>query len=173
MTLILKQLFAFIKLLNSDVGSNQIAAGIAAGLVLGFSPILSLQTLVVFTTVFVFRVQIGAAFLAAFFFKFTAYLLDPVCEPIGAAILEASSLQATFTSLYNMPLVPLTRFNNSVVMGSAAVSFALVIPTFFIAKFLIAKYREKILARFHRTKAWKAVKATAFYKWYATYEQYR
>ncbi|MFH0934944.1 MAG: hypothetical protein V1879_07035 [Pseudomonadota bacterium] len=48
MTLLLKQLFALIRLLNSDTGSNQIAAGVACGLILGFAPMLSLQALLVF-----------------------------------------------------------------------------------------------------------------------------
>ena len=38
MTLLLKQLFAFLKVLNSDTGENQVAAGIACGLILGFAP---------------------------------------------------------------------------------------------------------------------------------------
>jgi len=78
MTLLLKQLFAFLKMLNSETGHNQIAAGIAAGFILGMSPMLSLQTFLVFLIIFFFRIQAGAAFLAAFFFAFIAYVLDPI-----------------------------------------------------------------------------------------------
>jgi uncharacterized protein (TIGR03546 family) len=65
MTLLLKQLYSFFQLLNSDTGTNQLASGLALGLVLGFSPFLSLQTLIVFIIVFFFRVQLGAGFLSA------------------------------------------------------------------------------------------------------------
>jgi hypothetical protein len=41
---------------------------------------------------------------------------------------------------------------------------------FFVARVLVIKYREKIVQRYQQTKFWKAVKATAFYKWYATYD---
>lgn len=170
MTLLLKQIFAFFKLLNSDTGTNQLAAGLAMGLVLGFSPILSLQTLIAFVIIFFFRVQIGAAFVAAFFFKFTAFLLDPVCDQLGRAVLEAESLRPVFVSLYNMPLVPLTRFNNSIVMGSGVIAFVLAIPAFFIFKALIIKYRATVVARFRETKIWKAWAGTTLYKWYSTYD---
>src|SRR5262245_9338226 len=121
MTLILKQLFNFIKLLNSETGTNQIAAGIACGLILGLTPAFSLQTILVLMLIFFFRIQAGAAFLTAAVFKVPAYLLDGVFDGVGRSVLEAEPLRPLFTSLYNMPLVPFTRFNNSVVMGSGVV----------------------------------------------------
>ena len=170
MTIILKQIFALLKMLNSETGTNQIASGVAAGFVLGMSPTLSLQTLLIFLLILVFRIQAGAAFLAAFFFKFVAYILDPVFADIGAMVLEMGSLRDLFTTLYNMPIVPLTRFNNSIVMGSGIVSILLMPIMFFGSKFLIGKYREQIVQRYQSTKFWKLVKATSFYKWYASYD---
>lgn len=171
MTLLLKQLFAFFKLLNSDTGTNQLASGLAVGVVLGFSPFLSLQTFLVLILVFFFRIQMGAAFLSAFFFKFVAFLLDPASDHLGRLVLEAEPLRSTFVSLYNLPIVPLTRFNNSIVMGSGLIGFLLVIPSFFVFRALIEKYRQTVLAKFKDTKFWKALSATSFYKWYAKYEE--
>lgn len=171
MTFLLKQIFSFIRLLNSDTGSNQIASGVACGLILGFAPALSLQTALVMTLLFFFRIQIGAAFLSAFFFAFVAWILDPLHHAIGQAILENESLRPLFTTMYNMPIIPLTRFNNSIVMGSAALSLLMAIPVFFLARLLTHKYREIVVARLESTKAWKVIKATAFYKWYAKYQE--
>lgn len=171
MTFILKQIFNFLKLLNSDKGTNQIAAGIACGLILGFAPAFSLQTVLVIFILFFFRIQIGAATLAAFAFSFIAWILDPVHHLVGTKILETESLKPLFTQMYNMPLVPLTRFYNSIVMGSAAVSIVLALPVFFISKILIAKYRETVVARFKETKFFKALKATTFYNWYSKYDE--
>lgn len=170
MTLLLKQLFGFLKLLNSETGQNQIAAGIAAGFVLGMTPMMSLQTFLVFMVIFFFRVQAGAAFLAAFFFKFAAWLLDPVFHSVGSSILEQDSLQGLFTTMYNIPLLPLTRFNNSIVMGSGVVAIVLSPVVFFVSRMLIIKYRATVVARIKETKAWKAVQATSLYKWYYTYD---
>ncbi len=169
MTLLLKQLFAFFKLLNSDTGTNQLAAGLSCGFILGFAPFLSLQTLLVFSLVFFFRVQLGAAFLSAFFFKFAAYLFDPVSDLIGRNVLETESLHPLFVKMYNMPILPLTRFNNSIVMGSLVVSILLCPVLFFIFKALILKYRVTVVDRFKHTKLWKAFAATKLYNWYSKY----
>ena len=171
MTLLLKQIFAFFKLLNSETGTNQLAAGLACGLILGFSPVLSLQAFVVLFLIFFFRIQMGAAFLSAFFFKFVAFLFDPVADILGRAVLEAPSLRPLFVTMYNMPLVPLTRFNNSIIMGSGLVGLILVIPAFFIFKTLVIKYRQTVVARFKGTKIWKAFAATKFYNWYNKYTE--
>ncbi len=170
MSLILQQIFNFFKLLNSETGHNQIAAGIAFGLVLGLSPTLSLQTFFVFLIIFLFRVQAGAAFLSAFFFKFVGYALDPIADPIGRRVLEQPGLRPLFIELYNMPLVPLTRFNNSIVMGSGVLALALFPVMFVLCRLLILKYRTTIVARLKGTKLWKAFAATAFYKWFNTYQ---
>ena len=171
MGFILKQVFAFLKLLNSDTGTNQIAAGIACGFILGMTPSLSLQSLLVFLIIFFFRVQAGAAFLAAFFFKFIAYALDPVFHSIGSQVLELTSLQPLFTTLYNMPIVPLTRFNNSIVMGSGVVTILLSPVIYVVSLIVVRKYRVHIVARIKSTKFWKAIQATSLYKWYYKYDE--
>jgi uncharacterized protein (TIGR03546 family) len=173
MGLILKQLFAFIKLLNSDTGNISLAAGMTCGFILGMTPALSLHSLLIFVILFFFRIQIGAALLMAFFFKFVAYLLDPVFHSIGGKVLEIESLQSLYTSLYNMPLIPFTRFNNSIVMGSAVITFALSPFVFLLSQYFIVKYRQIVVARFKETKIWKAIEATKFYQWYYKYDQYK
>jgi uncharacterized protein (TIGR03546 family) len=170
MSLILQQFFQLIKLLNSDTGTNQIAAGIALGVVMGFSPALSLQMAVAIVLMLIFRIQIGAALISSFFFAFPAHLIDPIADQWGQKVLNNPSLTPLFTTLYNMPLVPFTRFNNSIVMGSALVGFVLAPVMFFVSKTMIQKYRVHIVQKFQSTKFWKLVQATSFYKWYAKYE---
>lgn len=171
MSLILKQLFGFLKMLNSETGQNQIAAGIAAGFILGMTPLLSLQSLLVFAFIFVFRIQAGAAFTAAFFFAFIGWALDPVFHAIGSAVLETRSLQGLFTTMYNLPIVPLTRFNNSIVMGSAVLTILASPFVFWLSRILIIKYRQTFVERFKQTKFWKALKATSLYQWYYSYDK--
>jgi len=173
MGLILKQLFAFIKLLNSETGNISIAMGMTCGFILGMTPSLSLQSLLIFLVLFFFRIQIGAALVTAFFFKFIAFLLDPAFDLVGRKVLEAESLQAFYTTLYNLPIIPFTRFNNSIVMGSAVVTIILSPIVFILSQYLIVKYRVTVLARFKQTKIWKAIEATKFYQWYYKYDQYK
>ncbi|MFP5457118.1 MAG: TIGR03546 family protein [Bacteriovoracia bacterium] len=172
MTFLLKQIFGFFKLLHSETGNNQLAWGIALGFVLGMTPVLSLQSLLVFLILFFFRVQIGAAFLAAFFFKFIAFLLDPVFDRVGQWALEAQGLQSLYTDLYNMPIVPFTRFNNSIVMGAGIVAFLLVPFVLAGSKWAIVKYRVAVVERFRDTKLFKLWTKTALYQWYYKYDTY-
>lgn len=171
MTLLLRQIFGLIQLFNSETGTIQIAVGVACGFVLGMTPTLSLQSLLIFIGLFIFRIQIGAAFLSAFFFAFIAYLLDPIFHRVGEYILNMDALEGVFITLYNMPLIPYTRFNNTIVMGSGIVAIALSPAVFFFAKRLIEKYRAEVLERFRQTKFWRAVKATSLFKWYCKYDQ--
>lgn len=171
MGFLLKQIFQFLKILNSDTGTYQIATGIAAGFVLGMTPALSLQSLLIFICIFLFRVQPGAAFVSAFFFKFIAFALDPVFHSVGTAVLQMQSLESIFTVLYNLPIVPYTRFNNSIVMGSGVVSLIAFPFVFILARILVEKYRRAVVDRIKETKFWKALKATTVYKWYFKYDE--
>ncbi len=170
MTIIFKQLFQLIHLLNSDKGHKSIAMGIACGFILGMTPNLSLQSVLIFICLFLFRIQIGAALLASFFFAFIAWLLDPVFHSVGSHILEMDALKGFFTTLYNQPILPLTRFYNSIVMGSGVVSFLLAPLVYFVSVKFVLKYRKSVVERFEGTKFWKAVKVSALYKWYTKYE---
>jgi uncharacterized protein (TIGR03546 family) len=171
MSLLLKQIFSLIKLLNSETGTYQIAAGIACGMILGFSPFFSLQTLLVWALVFLFRIQFGAALVSAFFFKLCSYLFDPAFDIVGTWVLELPQLRDVFVFLYNLPIVPFTRFNNTIAMGSMVASIAIAPFCFWGAKILIEKYRSTVLARFKNTKFWILVKQTSLYQWYYKYEE--
>ncbi len=169
MTLLIKQLINLIRLLHSDTGQAQIAAGLAFGVFLGFAPFLSLQTVLVLFVVFIFRVQLGAVLLSAFFFKFVAFLLDPVADPIGRFLLENPSLRPLWTSMYNVPLLPMTRFNDSIVLGSFALSILLCPVLYFVFKKMVIKYQSSVVQKFEASKAWKLFKATKLFDWYSKY----
>jgi uncharacterized protein (TIGR03546 family) len=104
-----------------------------------------------------------------FAFKFAAWCLDPLADILGNWFLSLNALRPAFVSLYNAPLLPMTRFNNSIVMGSMLISIALAIPGFFVFRFVILHYRLQIVSRFEKSRFWKFVTATRFYKWYAAY----
>lgn len=170
MTFILNQIFSFVKLLNSDKGTTSIAAGFALGMIMGFSPGLSLQMVFAILILFFFRVQIGAALLAAGLFKLIAYIFDPAFHALGVWMLELDALRPTYETLYAMPVIPWTRFNNTVVMGSGLAAIALAPGMFLLSKKLVDAYRAKVVAKFQSTQAWKAFKASTLYQWYSKYE---
>lgn len=171
MTLILKQLFSIIKILNSETGEKQIAMGVACGFILGFSPVFSLQALLVIFLLFVFRIQMGMAIVSSFFFGLISYLIDPLAHEIGLLVLNAVALKDFFTTLYHLPIIPFTKFYNTVVMGSGIISLSLSPFIYLLVNKIVIKYRKAILERFQQSKFWKAIKATSLYKWYAKYDE--
>lgn len=171
MTLLLKQIFNLLKLLNSDTGEKSLALGFVIGMFLGFSPLLSLQSLFMIIILFLFKVQIGAALCASFFFALIAYIFDPAFDALGGMFLEISALRPLYETLYQAPIIPFTKFYNSIVMGALVLSVLLTPVVYFISLTLIKKYRVTVVQRYQNSKFFKALKATSFYKWYAKYSE--
>lgn len=172
MTLLLKQLFKLVYLLNSEKGTASISVGFACGLILGFSPLLSLQSLLVFLVILVFKVQFAAALLGAAGFKLLSLPLTSVFHYVGDFVLGIGFLEPLYTTLYNLPIVPMTRFYDTVVMGAAIVSLLLAYPVYRLAELLVDRYRSTVLAWLKESRLWSVWKTSTLYKWYQKYESF-
>ncbi len=107
----------------------QISLGTALGMLMGFSPFNGPQNSVIFLLIMLLNVNLGAATLATALFAVIAALLDPLANIIGYALLvQAKFLTPLWTALYNLPLLPFTRFNNTVVLGSFVLALVLFLP---------------------------------------------
>ena len=168
--LILKFLQTLIKALNSDGTPGQVAAGMALGLCLGFSPIASLHNLVVVAVAMLTTVSFPGFMLGWFVAVPVGFLLDPVFDRVGMALLLDDRLAPLFTWIVNTPVVSLSRLNNSIVVGSLVCWFIALVPAYFIFRVLVARYRAHIFARLEKLKLFQAIKAS---KLYQTYELFR
>ncbi len=165
--LLLKMIQKLIATLNSDGTPGQVAAGIALGSALGLTPLVNLHNLLVFAVVFVFNVSFPAAILGWMLFTPVGFLLDPLFDTIGLALLvDSPGLVPTWTAFYNMPVMPLSNYNNTVVLGSFLAWIVLAIPIFFLARLGVGRYREHVLPRLEKMKVFKAVKASKLYNLY-------
>jgi len=72
----------------------------------------------------------------------------------------------TGTGWYNIPLVPYTNFNNTVVLGSFVAWLVLMVPIFFAARYGVAKYRATIGERVRQSRFYRAVTASQVYNLY-------
>ncbi len=170
MMFILGQILKLVRILNSEKGATSIAVGLAMGMVLGLVPSNFLIIVGFFFLFCVVRINGAAFFLGWGVFKLLAYLLDPWFDQLGYWLLaEVPSLRATWIYLYNLPVVPWTRFNNSIILGSFVVGLALFIPAILIFRWLIGRYRDSVLKRLTSSKWFKAFKATSIYKLYNRY----
>lgn len=158
-----------IKILRAGQAPWQVAGGFALGTILGLSPMLTLQGIVVWLVILVLNVNLTAALLGITLCTLVAYLLDPFFHWLGYQILvNVDFLQGFWTYLYNAPLAPLTRFNNTVVMGSLAFALALFVPVFWGMRRLLLAYRAHLGARVEQWKVYQVLKRSALVRWYET-----
>lgn len=163
----LQILKGFIQVLRSGQTPRQVAGGFALGAIVGLMPFFTLQGLLLWLAVLVLDVNLSAALLAASLFALLAYFIDPLFHLLGYLLLvDSSMLRSLWTSLYNAPVAPLTRFNNTVVLGSFVAGFLLLLPIYFSMKRLVLAYRTHLHTRVERLKIYQIVSKSSLVKWY-------
>lgn len=161
-----KTIAKFLKILNSDAAPGQISLGFAFAMVAGFTPLMSLHNLIVLFLVLVLRVNLASFLLGLALFSALAFALDPLFHRLGLALLTAPALEALWTTLYNSTLWRLERFNNSIVMGSLAVSLALFAPVVGMGNLLVRQYRDHVMQWVLRSRLMQAFQASKLYGYY-------
>ncbi|MGA9120293.1 MAG: TIGR03546 family protein [Bacteroidota bacterium] len=158
---------SFINILREGQTPAQVAGGFALGTLVGFSPMVTLQGLVVWLVILVLDVNFAAVLLALTLCKLIAYLIDPIFHSLGFAVLvKAEFLQGLWTWLYNAPIAPLTRFNNTVVMGSFLFAIICFVPVYIGMKRTVVAYRTHIHSRFEQWKVYKMLDKSKLVNYY-------
>ncbi len=138
---------------------RQVAGGFMLGSIIGLSPMLTLQGVVVWLIVLIVNVNLGAVFLALTLCALLAWLADPLFHWLGYQLLvNVDGLRGLWTALYNYPLAPLTRFNNTVVLGSFVAALVLAVPVYFGFKQLVIAYRQTLGTRVEQLKVYQWLK---------------
>ena len=163
----LKLVQSLVKELHSDGTPMQIALGAALGAALGLTPIANVHNAVVLALLLVLNVSFGAGMLAWGLFVPLGFILDPLFDRIGHALLmETPALTPLWTSWFNAPLVPYTNFNNTVVLGSVVGWLVLFVPIVLLVRSLVVRYRATYGERVRQSKFYKAVTASQAYNVY-------
>ncbi|MCX5786599.1 MAG: TIGR03546 family protein [Elusimicrobia bacterium] len=156
----------FIQGLTSDTDPRQIGAGIAFGFLIGLMPKTTLTAQLLIVLLMATRVNIPMALLAALAVSLANPLIDRLSDPIGYALLTSSALRPMWTKLYNMPVIPWTGFNNTVVPGGLVLGAILLVPVYFAGKRFGVFYNEKFRERVMNSKTGKWLKASWLLEWY-------
>ena len=155
-----------LKALNSEASPGQISLAFVLGMIMGFTPLWSAHNLLVLLLALVLRINLTGFILAFGVFSGLAYALDPLFIRLGEYLLTHADLQAFWSSLYVSDAWRVTRFNNTLVMGSLVSSLALALPAFFVFNFLIRQYRDRIFAWVQKSRLMQILKANKFYRIY-------
>jgi len=134
----------------------------------------SLHNLLVVVLIIILRVNISMAIFSFLLCSGIAYLLDPLFHSLGYLLLaQVAALKGFWTILYNTAVTPLTRFNNTIVMGSLIISLVLIIPMFIAVKKGVVLYREKLEAKVQKFKIVKIMKSSKIYSLYERIRDFR
>jgi len=157
----------FIKVLREGQTPRQVAGAFALGSIVGLSPVFTLQGLSVWLLILVLDINLSAAILSFTLFSLVAFLADPLFHWLGFQILvNIPALQGLWTWMYNAPVAPLTRFNNTVVMGSFAAAVILAVPVYVGFKRFVVAYRMNVGQKLERWKIYQVVNRSTLLRWY-------
>lgn len=160
-------IFKLIKTLHSGDEPRHIASGFALGSIIGLTPFLSLHNLLVFIIILTLNVSIPAAFFGIFFFGCFSYLLDAQFHDLGYFLLvKVEFLKPIWTYLYNIPIAPLTKFYNTVVLGSLTVSLLAFFPVYWGFKQTVQFYQANLAAKVDKLKIMKLLQGNNLYQMY-------
>lgn len=138
---------SFIKTMNVSP-ANQVALGFVLGMFLGLIPF-SLNSFIISFLLFILNVDSLAGVISAALFGLIGFLIDPLAHIVGYQLLvNIGFLKPLWSAFYNMPFIPFTRFNNTIVMGNTAIGLLLAIPVYFAIKAFINYFRTT------KGKAW-------------------
>jgi uncharacterized protein (TIGR03546 family) len=155
--------------LHGGSDPRHLAAGFALGAALGLIPKGNLFAVGFLLLFFALRLNKGMALMSATFFTPIGYAVDRLAHKIGLALLKAPALGGLWTALYDMPIIPLTRFNNTVVLGNLVLGLALFVPLYLFFLRFVAWYNAKWAARVEKLRLVQALKSMG---WIQSYQEW-
>ena len=164
---IMKFIGGILKELNSQTNPKQIGVGAALGAIIGLTPFWCLHNLVIFAIIMLVNVSSGAAAVFTIIFSFVAFAFDPLANAIGYWLLvDVNALQPFWAKIYNMPFIPFTKFNNTLVLGSLVISLILFYPVYRLTIYGVNEYRRTLKDKISKIKFFQILRATKFVQWY-------
>lgn len=172
MLLLLKMLQSLARTLHSEGTPTQIAAGLALGAALGLTPLFSLHNLLVITALALLNVSFGAGMLGMTLFAPVGFLLDPIFDRVGNALLIGiPPLRPLWEFTDGTPGLALMNLNNTVIIGSIVGWVVLFVPIFLLARLGVLRYRATVGARVQKTRAYQALRASRIYNVYRWFRE--
>lgn len=139
--LFVRPIRCFLRAFTSADTPGQLALGVALGMMIGLAPKGNLIAVGLGILLLATRVNLGTGLLAATAFSWVGMLVDPFTGRIGHAILTTEWLQGTGAFLYDLPLMPWTGFNNTVVLGNLLLGIWLFYPVYKMSRAVFERWQ--------------------------------
>lgn len=127
---LIRQLLSIRQVIAGRNHPHQLAWGLALGVLVGVVPHGNLLAVALIAGVLALRINHAMATLTGVAVAFSATALDPYTHLIGRYVLTHPELQTAWAQAWQLPLVPWTDINNTVVMGSLLLGLGAVLPTY-------------------------------------------
>jgi uncharacterized protein (TIGR03546 family) len=121
---------------------RQIAWGVVLGLALGLLPKDSLFVLGGVVIACTTAASLSCAIGSGVVFSVLGWALQPFLHKLGAVVLTHDSLLRLWAMLYQLPLGPWTRLNNTLVMGGLVSAAMLAAPVFHLTRKVARRFVE-------------------------------
>jgi uncharacterized protein (TIGR03546 family) len=144
--------------INANNRAGEVAAGVSFALLIALIPSGNLLWFCLFLITFFLKINLGAELLFLALFKLLAPLADGLLHRLGLLVLNLPFLRELFSGAYNLPLLPLSRFNNTVVMGGLVAGIVLWVPVFLLFRQLVILYRRTLRDRIAGSRLVKALR---------------
>ena len=141
--------------LVQEDSSRRLALGVVLGMFIGLIPKDSLLAYFFFLMLMISTANLFSALIAGFVFNWIGYVLDPFCHKLGGMILTADALESTWLACAELPLMPWTRFNNTIVMGALVLSILIAYPVYSISYGFFRKYGAALHERAKQTRLYR------------------
>jgi uncharacterized protein (TIGR03546 family) len=138
--------------INSNKKTSQIALAISFAFLLALIPKTNLFWVSLFVLTFFLKINQAVEIVFLAVFSLLLGFLDTFLDKIGFAILTIPSLSGFFTKLFNSPFFYMTKYYNSLVMGGLVVGLAMFVPIYFLSKYLVDVYRDKVREKIANNK---------------------
>ena len=138
----------------------------ALGLCFGLTPLMSLHNVLVLIVAMLTTVSFPGVMLGWAVAIPLGFMLDPLFDRVGMALLTSDALMPLFVWIVNTPVVSLSRLNNTIVLGSLVTWLLLLVPAYLVFKLLVTRYRVDLYARLEKSRAFQVVKASKIWNAY-------
>lgn len=152
--------------LTGQTAPTELAGAVALGMMIALIPKGNLIAQTLILLAFLLSVNTALAGASTLVFWTLTPLTDRLADPIGYALLvRAEGLKPFWTWLYNLPLLPWTAFNNTLVLGSFVLALLLYIPVYLAAKRGVAWYQATLKETVMKWKIVQLIKASSWFQW--------
>jgi|GEM_PF-3381812 len=148
----LKIVKKILKFLNSQSDPVEIAIGVILGLFVALLSPSLFNVIIIFLLALLLNCNFGVFFICAGLFKLITLITDPVGDIIGRFILTRNFLLPLWKAISEIPILTLTSFNNSVIMGNFLIGIFLIPLIWIVTIKSIEFYRKKLMDKVKKFK---------------------